>query len=140
MQSDRRSAAKQECDTSAKQSNIMTILTLLNVGYDDVVRMSTICSEAANDCPHHNGALFGISRALFVMSKQSLLRHKSRLLETQLSALACLSRLDNRDFCVVNYSVRGIVQYQTRIRYQVFRCANTRLLGILPVPSFVEPC
>ena len=47
MQSDRCSAAKQECDISAKQSIIITILTLLNVGYVDEVRMSTICSEAA---------------------------------------------------------------------------------------------
>ena len=95
----------------------MTILTLLNVGYDDVVRMSTICSEAANDCPHHNGGLIPRSiQSVLLCRKQFLLTHQSRLSLTQLSALACLSRPDEEvsiwERCVtsVKQRLRGYVQ------------------------------
>jgi len=44
-----------------------------------------------------------------------------------------LSRLDDRNFCVVNYSVRGIVQYQTRMDT---KCSDVRTQGLLCIYRF----
>ena len=53
--------------------------------------------------------------------------------ELYISALACLSRLDDRNICVVNYSVRGIVQYQMRMDT---KCSDVRTQGLLCIYRF----
>ena len=55
------------------------------------------------------------------------------IIELYISALACLSRLDDRNFCVVNYSIRVIVQYQTRMDTE---CSDVRTQGLLCIYRF----